>query len=173
MVVFPNPIIVTVDVTDATCETCMDGTVTINASGGVPPYLYHQGTGIELINGNILYQLPPGVYWVWVEDSLGCKSTNMATVGVTPGIHTENINDNLLIKYNHPSGILTVHVYNAPDRQQIFYKITDVLGHLLKDEKIYQDEFIINTHDFSQGEYFIIVETKDEVLEHGRVVVVE
>ncbi len=71
--------------TDATCNTCSDGTATVTTSGGTPPYAYLWSPGsytIPSING-----LAPGVYAICVTDANGCIECDSVLIGpvVNPG----------------------------------------------------------------------------------------
>lgn len=50
-----------------------NGMLTVQATGGTPPYTYTWNT--TLSNVNQLTNLPNGYYWVYVYDSEGCKDT--------------------------------------------------------------------------------------------------
>ncbi|MFH2096130.1 MAG: right-handed parallel beta-helix repeat-containing protein [Bacteroidota bacterium] len=69
---------------NVTCPGDNDGSVTINASGGVPPYLYDTGGGRQ--SSNIFANLIPGTYTVTATDANGYTAVTTATVGITnPG----------------------------------------------------------------------------------------
>ncbi|MDB5281407.1 MAG: hypothetical protein JWO06_482 [Bacteroidota bacterium] len=71
----PAPVNATVgSVTNVSCFGLTDGTVTVNAQGGNPPYSYNWGSN----NPN---QLAPGTYVATVTDATGCTDTIQATVG--------------------------------------------------------------------------------------------
>ncbi len=48
-----------------------DGQITLNPSGGQPPYEYSINNGVTYDNSNIYTELCPGIYSVSVKDSLG------------------------------------------------------------------------------------------------------
>ena len=56
-------------VTDETCLGCMDGTATVNPSGGSPPYWYSWSTGETT---QTIFDLAPGTYNVLVGDVNEC-----------------------------------------------------------------------------------------------------
>ncbi len=59
--------------TNVTCNGANDGTVTITASGGIPPYAYSIDGGVNFIlNGGIFSGLGPGNYDVAVRDNNAC-----------------------------------------------------------------------------------------------------
>ena len=75
--IIPSPLIVS--------PTCNGGTgtITVNPSGGTPPFQYS-------INGGIIFQLsntfikPPGTYTIIVKDANGCSKTVIATIPNPP-----------------------------------------------------------------------------------------
>lgn len=68
----PGPA-VTLSRTNATCGQC-DGSATVQASGGTPPYTYSWP-------GGVLSGLCPGTYWGTVTDSKGCTQTFSVDIG--------------------------------------------------------------------------------------------
>jgi gliding motility-associated-like protein len=67
-----TPITANATVTDANCTLC-DGSITINPSGGVPPYTYTWTPGN--FTTSTINNLCPGIYQVQVVDAAGCDST--------------------------------------------------------------------------------------------------
>ncbi|WP_066758704.1 T9SS type B sorting domain-containing protein [Crocinitomix algicola] len=60
-------------VTAITCSDACDGTISVNASGGTPPYTYewlHDGSTSDFIDN-----LCEGVYFVEITDATGCTNT--------------------------------------------------------------------------------------------------
>lgn len=75
----PNPLSTTTNHTDVSCFGLADGTGTVNASGGTPPYLYQwndtAGQTTPVANG-----LPAGTYVVEVQDDSNCVVLDTVTV---------------------------------------------------------------------------------------------
>ncbi len=65
----PAPIDVTVDSTNPTCFGDTDGTITLNISGGVPPFIVTWDSGDA---GEALIDLPEGDYTPTITDDAGC-----------------------------------------------------------------------------------------------------
>jgi gliding motility-associated-like protein len=78
LVIEPNPLVINLEATDATCFNKPDGSVELSISGGTLPYssLWSTGTRTEDIQ-----QLLAGIYRVDVVDSLGCTRYGVITVG--------------------------------------------------------------------------------------------
>jgi hypothetical protein len=70
--------------TNATCGNC-DGTTTVTASGGTPPYTYQWDAGTGNQTTATATNLCAGVYNVVITDANGCTSGDVATVGATGG----------------------------------------------------------------------------------------
>lgn len=76
----PEPIDLSANMTMASCDMGMDGTVTVNALGGVPPYLYSWQGG-TFSGQNAWNNLGIGSYMVTARDANGCE--NSITIEVT------------------------------------------------------------------------------------------
>ncbi len=75
-------IVPTVVVTDATCNSANDGSITVTASG-VPPYTYLWNTGATTPT---LSNIPAGIYTITVTDSTLCDKVITIPVGGDPAI---------------------------------------------------------------------------------------
>ncbi len=75
-----GPTIDNVATTDPTCGNS-DGTITITASGGTPPYQYSIDNGVTFQASNNFTGLAAGTYDIVVEDAGGCQATT--TVSLT------------------------------------------------------------------------------------------
>ncbi|HJW28364.1 MAG TPA: hypothetical protein VJ508_03840, partial [Saprospiraceae bacterium] len=69
---------------DAACSGIDNGSATITASGGVPPYEYSLD-GVNYQPGNIFSNLAPGNHTAFVRDASGCVEMLDFTIGVGPG----------------------------------------------------------------------------------------
>jgi N-acetylneuraminic acid mutarotase len=94
------------------CNT--NGTMVVNASGGLPPYQYSLD-GISYQSGSTFTGLAPGSYTGYVKDANGCITTKTATLYNTPGpfanaIATDatcgNNNGNIIINATGGIGVL-------------------------------------------------------------------
>lgn len=100
-----NQIVIT-NPSTVVCSAIVSGnTVTINASGGSPPYIYEISLGGTVVSNfstsNFVTNLPPGVYLFNVRDINGCLCTNQVVVQ-HPTIDSNN--DAITI---YPSNIVT------------------------------------------------------------------
>lgn len=64
----PDPIIISLSSTDASCDGMCDGTISLNMTGGTPPFSYFWSNGST---GQQAYGLCPGIYCVTVTDIIG------------------------------------------------------------------------------------------------------
>jgi gliding motility-associated-like protein len=71
-------------VTNTSCANTLDGSATVNASGGTPGYTYNWvpsgGTNATATG------LAPGTYTVTITDANGCTTTATATIGSPPPV---------------------------------------------------------------------------------------
>ncbi|MFM7177250.1 MAG: SprB repeat-containing protein [Bacteroidota bacterium] len=72
-------VVLSYQVTNASCPTCNDGAVVLSASGGAPPYTYNFSTGSTTTFQN---NLLPGSYYAYVTDANGCTDVDTIVVGV-------------------------------------------------------------------------------------------
>ncbi|MBI1289543.1 MAG: T9SS type B sorting domain-containing protein [Flavobacteriales bacterium] len=68
--------------TDATCSGACDGTITVNAGGGVSPYQYSIDNGSSFQGSGNFASVCDGSYSIVVEDANGCQQTANETVNV-------------------------------------------------------------------------------------------
>lgn len=73
----PDSIQITPDITRPACNGSMDGAITINVSGGQPPFAYDWTTGDT---SHILTGLSAGNYIVTVSDANDCSTTQTITI---------------------------------------------------------------------------------------------
>ena len=71
--------------TNISCNGGNDGTITIVASGGTPPYGYSINGGISFVsNGGLFTGLTAGSYPVVIEDANGCQTTGSTLILTQP-----------------------------------------------------------------------------------------
>lgn len=71
-----------------TCYNSNDGSITVTASGGTPPYTYGWTNGMT---GSTISNLPAGNYTSYVSDSKGC--TKLQTINVSqPSVLSSSVN---------------------------------------------------------------------------------
>jgi hypothetical protein len=63
----------TVTLSNVKCQGSNDGAMTINATGGKPPYSYSIDDGATYVPNNTFTNLAAGKYFTYVKDDNGCK----------------------------------------------------------------------------------------------------
>ncbi|MCS7085261.1 MAG: SprB repeat-containing protein, partial [Bacteroidia bacterium] len=81
-----------------------EGTITVNAFGGTPPYQYSISPNVGALNGNVFSGLQPGQYLITVTDANGCSTTDEVLL-------QDCGNLNFSYSVSSPSGC----AYNAPN----------------------------------------------------------
>jgi len=75
----PDAIVAAVNKTDITCFGENDGSITINATGGTGDFIYSLDQ-VRYDTNNILTNLSPGVYSIYVQDANGCFEVLSITI---------------------------------------------------------------------------------------------
>ena len=95
-----------VDQSPTTCFDATDGSVTVNANGGISPYTYEWSTGVE---GESLIDVESGLYTVTATDANGCTSElNTMVEGADEIVITQILTDPLCNNDENGSVILDV-----------------------------------------------------------------
>jgi gliding motility-associated-like protein len=78
----PPPLSLALAKTDIACYGAGDGTITVTASGGTPPYQYSRLGNLDpsYQPGNVFTGLGPGHYTIWVRDANLCVETDTITI---------------------------------------------------------------------------------------------
>lgn len=73
-VLSPAEIIISADISHVLCHGDMNGSITVNVTGGVAPYDYYMGS--KHLSGNRIVHLAEGNYMIVVEDLNGCSASS-------------------------------------------------------------------------------------------------
>ncbi len=79
-----NPQIVTATSGDLICFDDSSGTVSVNATGGTPPFSYQWSNNTGNQTTTTATGLPGGTYVVTITDSMGCTTTDSAVIDLHP-----------------------------------------------------------------------------------------
>lgn len=103
----PEPVVVDAVVQDILCFGDQDGQITLETSGGTPPYSYAWTNGAT---AGTIEQLPPGTYGVMVTDANGCQYEidNFVIDEPSPVVVETNVFE--LLCFGDESGIITTDV---------------------------------------------------------------
>jgi hypothetical protein len=100
--------------TDISCHNMDDGSITINATGGTPPYTYQVETGS--FNGeNIFTGLAGGTYTFTIKDNANCTQSLTATFNNPPPFNTNGISGQAAVLKN------STYTYSVPPVSGINY----------------------------------------------------
>ena len=77
MITTPDPMVLTIDVTDETAGGANDGKAEVTATNGLAPYTYEWDNGATT---SLIENLAPGIYNVMVTDDAGCSETAEAVI---------------------------------------------------------------------------------------------
>ncbi len=153
----PPQIVVDTFITDASCITCADGSITIVVSGGVPPYeINWNNNDSTATTSNLL----PGEYLYMVTDSNGCIVKSPLTVGVASGIKNTETNEAIKI---YPNPVADELVISSHQNQSGLIEITDVLGRIISTSITFNNkyEMKIKVSKIPAGVYIISVQLSD------------
>lgn len=128
-----------------------DGTITLTASGGNPPYQFSNDSGATFVDNNVFENLPAGEYTFYVKDVTGCEIQVKATIEEVPEINIPNVispnnvddlNDFFVIQ-----GMRTPHVI-----------IYNRWGNKVYENETYQNDW--NGEKHKEGVYFYVIKNK-------------
>ena len=147
-----TPLSLSVTTTDE-LDSC-DGTATVTASGGIPPYTYAWSTTPVQTNATAT-GLCTGTYTVTVTDANADSSTATATITLIVGLYETAANNNLLI-YPNPFNQSTTVVFDNDDQTPFDLILYDMLGNQVSVlEYITTNQVIIEKGNLTPGMYFI------------------
>ena len=146
----PLTVVVPINTTDVTCHGLLDGTVTLEASGGTGIIQYAITPHLDqFVNNNVFTGLAPGNYQVIVQDQAGCFELLSITIGEPDELQAEVASVTQELCVNDGNGSITIAItggtapystsFNTPDNyiqdQLVFNNLTGGLGYfiLIKD----------------------------------------
>lgn len=105
-----QPMFQSVDIVNASDCSTPNGSITITASGGTPPYVYSDNGGTSFQTSNTFMNLLPDTYDLVIEDARGCRATQPATVESNFSFTVTPVNPTTTSASN---GSITFHVTGA------------------------------------------------------------
>jgi hypothetical protein len=152
----PNPVVTT----SGSGTTCAGQSARLTASGGAGTYSWNTGANTTSI---IVSPLAGTNYTVNVTNSFSCSTTSTISQVVSPCtgiIEATNGTVKLSIYPNPISNVLVVKVENSSASTA---KIFDILGNLVSNVTLSQNETKINTENLKSGIYFIQLDNKQSM----------
>ena len=125
-----TPLTATTSSTDANAGLC-DGTATVTATGGTPPYTYQWDGNTGNQTGATATDLCSGTYSVTVIDSLGNQTIVFVTVGTIPGILEIVEGGHAILVYPNPYSGETQISYSLNKDAHVLIEVHNVLGEVI------------------------------------------
>lgn len=161
----PDEIILTMTPSDASCQTCNDGSIAVNVTGGVQPYQYFWTPPVSNPS-----QLTSGWYYLCITDNNGCQICDSAFVDYTVGISNYESKQESLIIYPNPMN-QTAMIY-LPEMKQGVLNITDVSGRIVLEYILTNEKHVvISRKGLNAGVYFIALIKEDQSVIRKKLVV--
>ncbi len=128
----PAALALTMTPTDATCQGCNDGSISVSISGGTAPYTYFWTPPVPNPN-----QLSAGWYYLCITDNNSCQICDSAYVDEPTGISQLNENTYYVQVFPNPFSdktkiILPLEMTDAP----LSFTVSDVAGKIISESVI-------------------------------------
>jgi hypothetical protein len=149
-----SAITINVSTTDDNPQTANgDGTASISATGGFPPY-YIQWNDPFLQTSPYVNNLYAGTYLLTIMDSQGCSSQATVVIGLVNGI--ASIEQNSYTLSPNPSNGMYVLKYELNGIKSATINVCDVSGRSLRSVQLnpIESSNTIDLSEFSDGTYF-------------------
>jgi len=157
---------ITASAETATNTTSDDGTVTIVASNGTPPYSYSINGGISYVSDNVFSGLTSGEYSIAVQDINNCIATLEVIVDFETSTTQTTYGSEIKVFPNPTNGLFTLEL-TAPELNQakIEYEVLDASGKLILNDHLtrYNDFYAaqISILTYPSGIYYIRFVSRD------------
>ena len=158
------PLTITIKKVNVSCKNGSDGKITINASGGIKPYLYSLDS-VNYISNNVFENLSAGTYTCRVIDSRGCTAVATAvikngTIACPAGLSLNTINDHLNgeLKISispNPSTQKFVLKINSSSKTAIQFSVMDVYGRKMCSTQELQEKSYVFGENLLAGIYVV------------------
>ena len=157
---------------DATCIGGTDGSITVSASGGTPPYEYKFGTAGTYGVTNNFTGLSAGIYRIFVKDANDCLANsvavtlNEAPISCGPKIIPVKYSKTTKEAINQPFEIVllsnpTINQFSmlvrSSSEQKIETRVLNINGKIVYQGKILPNQTITFGHQFQSGIYMVEV----------------
>jgi hypothetical protein len=141
-------VIITSTITNVTCATCLDATLTASGSGGTAPYSYTWTPGN--FYSQIITEQAAGCYTVAVKDAKGCTSEKVLCAVYDVGIRTINGTSTINVQPNPSEGIFVMT--GLQEQSQVL--IYDAQGRLIRNLQAKDGTATVNITEYADGTYY-------------------
>lgn len=139
-----------------------NGTATVIATGGLPPYLFNWNNSNQQTD-SIATDLEPGIYSVTVQDSWGCMvQSQIEVVAVITSINRFK-DSNVRVYPNPVTNHINLHRFSDLSESHRI-KIIDLSGRTVLDQIHYNSgkrDFSINTSSLKPGFYLLFITAEE------------
>lgn len=144
----------TTAVTDATCDTCRNGEVSLSFSGIHSDFNLIVTPDSGTWNGNILSGIKKGDYLI-CSKHVSCNYCDSVHI-VSPILVEEEVEENVAGVYPNPARKnIFIYMKNNLNSSIFEWRLIDLQGKIIKQGKELQNEFIIPVDLVSRGLYFL------------------
>ena len=145
---------------NVSCTTCADGTIQVEATGGIPPYTYSLDD-LVYVEDSLFSNLTQNKYTVYVMDSNACKVSKI--VDLTSPVSSEDRKiPNLNIYPNPVKELLTVEGMENSEHISLL-KLLNISGEILHMKEYETNTRLqLNVSHLQPGVYFIKIINKDK-----------
>ena len=169
----PAPLIETLMSTEASCSSCSDGSITVNASGGTPSYSFSLTPAVGVLTGNTFNNVPPGNYTACVTDGNGCTSCDTISVSFTVSVESL-LSPQQIYFYPNPFSTeawLTIEAAFKPGMKLL---ITDVLSRTVAEMDVQSERTAVTRKEIPlNGIYFFKLISGRQIISRGKLMVID
>jgi YD repeat-containing protein len=158
------PLSLSVSINHPTCDTCNDGYVFLNGSGGASPYDY-------TINGISTYysyndSLSEGFYEFCVKDQNNCMFCDSSVY-----LPVNNISIKKVSYYPNPfHDKLYLHYPSYIQTSKTKFIVFDTAGRIIKEFQLSSADFILSRESMTSGVYFFSIIEDGVVRDRGKII---
>ncbi len=161
---------VSFNTTQSSCNSCCDGSATITATGGYPPYTYSNSCNNQ--NSNIITGLCSGNCNAIVVDNSGCGTGFIIEIPVMVGITEKDISSMISIFPNPFSQTTNININSEVTNYDL--EIVNMYGEVVWTIiNIRNRSFELNRNKLVSGVYTITLTIDKSILAKKKVIVVD
>jgi len=159
----PPAFTVSTQVSHTGCIGCLNGSIQINANGGVYPYSISIYPSAGTVTDTSIENLAAGIYTVCITDSNSCTICISDTVFDDPTeIQYPSTNSVSIVIFPNPSTQRAVlKVSGIQNKTPLLLSISDLSGRIVSEEIVLNPDYHELPQNFSEGMYFVGVKMND------------